>query len=220
MAEKDFYTDAETTILAVGRYVSAFHLAQEKRPKELSPEWLTVMDNFIESLRVLDKHKKGHQLLLEWYARKSSTPRRQIHSFVNDLWSEFAKDQERVKLIANDYFRRCVWEFILGAAFCIASPTALILLLPFLGNPVILAPVFILTCILIPLLAHFMLINPASKHMNAGLTLNKAFSFENSSEPKQKRFPGAFINEANFEEVRQEISEQYNILDGGTAIQL
>lgn len=220
MSEKDFYTDAETTILAVGRYVSAFHFAQKKRPKELSREWLTVMDNFIESLRVLDKHKKGHQLLLEWYDRRSSTPRKQIHSFVNDLWGEFTKDQERIKLIANDYFRRCVWEFILGAAFCIASPTALILLLPFLGNPVILGPVFILTCIMIPLLAHFMLINPASKHMNAGLTLNKAFSFENSSGAKQRQFRDTFFNERYYEEAKQDILEQYDILDGAAAIQL
>jgi len=213
MTEKNLYTDTEGTILSVGRYVSAFNSSQKKRPEELNPQWLKFINNFNESLFVLHKHKDGDQLLSKWYNHiKDSKSEEDIHSFVKMLWDEFIKDHQQINLIANDYYYHFVWEFILGVAFFIASPTALILFLPFLVNPVVLAPVFILTCIMIPLIAHFMLINPASKHLKLGQTLKKSLSFENSSDHEIKQFRTTFFKEKNYEEAKKEISDQYDNL--------
>lgn len=212
MVVDGLYSDAEIIIAAVGNYVSAFHFVQKKQ-KELKLEWQLVMDNFNESLRLLEKHQNGHQLLLTWYAQRTHNPKDNIHQFVNALWADITRDHAKVALIANDHFRRCVWEFILGVTLCVASVTSLVLLLPFIANPVILAPVFILTCMMIPLLAHFLMISPGIKDWNAAKTLNKTLSDALPSMSGNRPFRDAFFKEGVCESSKKDIADQYNILD-------
>ena len=217
MPGDNLYTDAEITIAAVARYVSAFHFAQTKQG-ELTPEWPLVMDNLVESMRVLDEHQDGHQLLLAWYGQKTHCPRENIHQFINQLWADFARDHVQVRAISNHYFRRCVWEFMFGAVLCIGSPTVLVLLLPLLANPVILAPVFILTCIMLPLLAHFLLINPGRKNLNASQTLDQALSYATPSESVVRPFRDVFFKESKYDSSKAEITAQYNVLNNAAPI--
>lgn len=208
MAVDGVYSDAEILIAAIGNYVAAFHFVQKSQP-DLKPEWQLVMDNFHKSLQLLEKHQRGHQLLLTWYEQRTYNPQDNIHEFVNKLWADMMCDHKAVTLIANDHFRRCVWEFIWGVTLCVTSVTFFVLLLPFLSNPVILAPVFILTCVMIPLVAHFLIINPGVKDWSAAKTLNKALSDASLSASGDRPFRDAFFKEGICESSKKDIIEQF-----------
>ncbi len=211
MAVDGLYSDADIIIAAVGNYVAAFDCAQKKQ-KKIRPEWQLAMIHFHESLRLLEKHENGHQLLLTWYAERTHNPEDNIHQFIDKLWADMARDSIKIELISNDHFRRCVWEFIWGFTLCVASVSSLVLLLPFIANPVILAPVFILTCIMLPLVAHFLMISPGVNDWNAAKTLNKTLADALPSTPGHRSFRDAFFKEETCESSKKDIADQYLLL--------
>ena len=131
---------------------------------------------------------------------------------------DFAEDSAQVKAIANQYFRRCVWEFMFGTMLSVASVSSLVLLLPFLANPVILAPVFILTCMMIPLLAHFMLISPGINDWKAARALNKSLSNAIPNGAGNPPFRDVFFKEGQGEFLKADITAQYNLFDNAPRI--
>ena len=160
-------TDADSIIKRVKSYVDACHKVVPE--KLLKADEAVFLNHISQSLDILNRHPEGHLLLLKWYQQCSY---RDPHLFVSGLWKRMIMDSVKIKTIADQHMRDCVWGFIFGFVLCAAPPALFVVFLPILLNPVVLMTVFLLTCAALPILAHYLLVTPAKENLDASRTLH------------------------------------------------
>ncbi len=207
-------TNAGLALEAVNRYLEGFHLSVGKHP-ELGEEWSLVMDKLAEAIKILSRHSNGQTLLDAWYKKCRHKPTGDIHLFIHELWKNLRKDAEAVRVIADEFFSHSVWKFTLGATLYGSLISGFILIAPFISNPVALAAVMLVSCVMLPLMTHFFLIMPGLHDLHASQSLNKVLE---KTLPKNEAGESisrhAFFKEKQFDALRHDILDNCNMVPG------
>ena len=178
MLSKELHTNVELMIEALNEYTLAFKEGL-KTKKLLEQECLIgvadVLDNLNQSFCILSKDPRGYELLMNWYNQCTYKPQgNDIHLFLNEIKNKFFNESIVIKGIAKNYQYRGGVELLTGIVVLITSLVvfSLLLSLSVLLNPVIAAPVFLFTCVIIPIFANA-LINYGIENLAAKKTLTK-----------------------------------------------
>jgi hypothetical protein len=202
MLSESLYTNVELMTEALNDYTLAFKEAM-KTTNLLEQERLTgiadILDNLNQSLCILSKDPRGYDLLMSWYNQCSHKHQgNDVHLFLNEIKNKFFNDSLAIKRIAKNYQYRGGLELLTGIAVLITSLVvfSLLLSLSVLLNPVIAAPVFLFTCVLVPIFANA-LINYGIENLAAKKTLTKMLE----TDPSRRGF---------FKDAPRDLSEMFN----------
>lgn len=122
-------------------------------------------------LRILLKHPNGPALLRRWYDARNSDEEATV--FVANWIMKVKDDHLLIAGFASEYFCRSILKFSLGFVLCSVPPAIFVYLLPALSNPLLLAAVCLLTCILIPVMTHMFIMTPAKYDFEDSQILEK-----------------------------------------------
>lgn len=206
MQAQSVLTDSMQVTQAIGIYLDELRKTSQNTDKTVT-DWASMMENLVEAVKILDRHPQGIQFISQWYTQATHKPETNIHIFLRELWQKLLQDKAQILVIANEHLRQCIWKILLGLVVCITPPILFVVLLPFIMNPVVFVPVLLLTCVLLPLLGHFLLISNGIADLHANKVLKHIVSRSHLDDAGCR---ARFFSESQYDPLRESIQEQYN----------
>jgi hypothetical protein len=207
MLPQHIFTQPARITQAIGTYLDELRKASPD-PDETVAEWLLVMEHLAETVKILYRHPKGIKLITQWSVDMTHKPQADIHQFLNELLQKLNQDQALMKVIANEHLFRSVWKLIVGLIVCITPPVLFVVLLPFIANPAVFVPVLLLTCVLIPLMGHFLFISKGANDFYASRVLKQTMP---ASKPDGANCRDVFFTDARYEYLRNSLQQGCHI---------